>query len=526
MDDSEKRSPYPLLAAGGSLLVLIVATWGFTLVDSGSLLDHGYRALQLFVLEAGDGFPDPTPWQLELTRLAAPAMTALSTALAAAALSRGRIDVWRARRLRDHVVVCGLGRHGTAAALTLRRAGHDVVGIDRDAAAAGVRRCRRARIPVVVGDARDPLVLESAGVAHAAHLVAVTPDLELTGRVALAAVDLVSGRQGSPLLVHVEVDDPALAGLLRALKLTEHHAPGWRIEELDLADAGARILVDEVSPWPEGAAHASVLVLGDSRLGAAVAAELPRRWRQTGRPADALEVTRVPSGSAGPVQGRPGAAYVCDEDETRALTSALRLLHETPGTPVAVHLEHATAFGELVHRDCPDLHVVSLDQRVLTPAVLLDTTTERVARALHESYRRHADPSDASAVPWELLPESLRASNRSQAGHVAEKIRATRRVLLPDDGEPPDDFTEDEVQLLGRAEHDRWTSERVAAGWTPGPRDPVARTSPYLVPWKELDEDIREIDRQFVRALPGVLADAGLVLRRTRDAAPTAATPG
>lgn len=129
-------------------------------------------------------------------------------------------------------------------------------------------------------------------------------------------------------------------------------------------------------------------------------------------------------------------------------------------------------------------------------------------------------------MPWELLPESLRASNRSQAGHVAEKIRATRRVLLPDDGEPPDDFTEDEVQLLGRAEHDRWTSERVAAGWTPGPRDPVARTSPYLVPWEELDEDIREIDRQFVRALPGVLADAGLVLRRTRDAAPTAATPG
>lgn len=44
------------------------------------------------------------------------------------------------------------------------------------------------------------------------------------------------------------------------------------------------------------------------------------------------------------------------------------------------------------------------------------------------------------------------------------------------------------------------------------------RTSPYLVPWEELDEDVREVDRQFVRALPAVLADAGLVLRRTQPA--------
>ena len=39
-------------------------------------------------------------------------------------------------------------------------------------------------------------------------------------------------------------------------------------------------------------------------------------------------------------------------------------------------------------------------------------------------------------------------------------------------------------------------------------------TTPYLVPWESLEEDVRELDRQFVRALPDVLADAGLLLRR------------
>jgi voltage-gated potassium channel Kch len=520
MEDRERRSLYPLVALVGTILAFLLGVWGFARSGVGSLLDHVYWSLQLFVLESGDSFPDPPSWQLEVARLLAPAMTVLSTGLAAVALSRGRVDAWRARRRRGHIVVAGLGRRETEAALTLSQAGHEVVAIGQDAAAGGVRRCRRAGIPVVIGDPRDPVVLATAGTARAAHLIVLDPDLETSGQVAVAAVGLTGGRPGSPLVVHVEMDDPALIGLLRALKLSEHHAPGWRVEELDLAGAGASIMVDAVEPWEEGAASAEVLVVGDSALAAGVHCELRRRWRAAGRPLPDLAVRAVPSLSSEHELGAPDAVYVCAEDETEALATALSLLRELPRVTVAVRVEHAARFGALLQQDCPDLHVVSIDRRVLTPEVLLETTVERIARALHESYRRHTDPTDASAVPWPDLPESLRASNRSQAEHVAEKIRATHRVLVPDDGDPPDVFTEEEVQRLGRLEHDRWTAERLAAGWRTGPRDPHARTSPYLVPWEELDEDVREIDRQFVRALPDVLMDAGLVLRRVRGAAP------
>ena len=525
MADSERRSPYPVVALVGTMIAFVIGVWGFALAGPGSVLDHAYRSLQLFVLEAGDGFPTPALWQLEFARLAAPAMTVLTTALAAAALSRHRVDAWRARRRRGHVVVAGLDRRGARAALVLKAAGLDVVGVEADPSSDGVRRTRQAGVPVVIGSPDQPLVLASAGLARAEHLIVLTPDLEASGRIAMAAVGLCARRGEPPLVVHVELDDPELAGLLRALKLSEHHAPGWRIEELDLARAGAARLVDAIEPWSDTAADAEVLVLGRSALAAAVATELRRRWRAGGHQQHDLVLSRdrglaAPSGS-----GAISAAFVCLEDETRALTTALALVRELPEVPVVVHLEHAVEFAGLLERDSPTLHVVGLDQQVLTAEVLLDTTVERIARALHESYRRHTDPGDASAVPWADLPDSLKASNRSQATHVADKIRATGRLLVPDDGTPPDEFSEDEVQLLGRLEHDRWMAERRAAGWTAGPRDAAARTSPYLVSWEELTEDIREIDRQFVRALPGVLADAGLVLRRipTRSWDPTLA---
>ncbi|MCA1781484.1 MAG: NAD-binding protein [Intrasporangiaceae bacterium] len=527
MADREKRSPYSLVALIGTILAFALGTWGYARAGDGSVVDHAYRSLQLFVLETGDGFPRPAPWQLELARLVAPAMTALSTAVGIAALSRARFDSWRARRKRGHVVIAGLGRRETEAALLLQGAGHDVVAIEVDGTAGGVRRCRRAGIPVVIGDARYPDVLQAAGTARADHLIILTSDLEASGAVALAAIGLCRARSEPPLVVHIEIDDPDFARLLRALILSERHSRGWRIEELDLSRVGAALLVDTAEPWPASATTAEVMVVGDAPLAAAVVCEVRRRWRARGQDPAKLTVSREPRQSPRSCGRPPDAVYVCVDDDAGALTAALAVLTQLPGVPVTVRLEHAAELGSLLAQDEPDLHVVSLDRQVLTAEFLLDTTVERIARALHESYRHHADPADASAVAWQRLPETLRASNRSQAAHVAAKIRATRRVLVPDDGQRPDVFTEDEVQQLGRLEHDRWTTERRAAGWTPGPRDSQARTTPYLVSWEELDEDIREIDRQFVRVLPDVLADAGLLLRRVQgDRAPVALGQG
>ncbi len=59
-------------------------------------------------------------------------------------------------------------------------------------------------------------------------------------------------------------------------------------------------------------------------------------------------------------------------------------------------------------------------------------------------------------------------------------------------------------------EHARWRASRILQGWTHGPeRNNELRTSPYLVPWKEIDEATRELDREAVREIPKLLEEIG-----------------
>jgi hypothetical protein len=68
---------------------------------------------------------------------------------------------------------------------------------------------------------------------------------------------------------------------------------------------------------------------------------------------------------------------------------------------------------------------------------------------------------------------------------------------------------------MAEMEHDRWRDDRTARGWTTGPRDLLKKTSPFLVPWSQLDEKAREVDRNFVRSYPLYLAMMDLTLKYT-----------
>lgn len=49
-------------------------------------------------------------------------------------------------------------------------------------------------------------------------------------------------------------------------------------------------------------------------------------------------------------------------------------------------------------------------------------------------------------------------------------------------------------------EHDRWCEDKIIKGWIYGPEpDFELKTSPYLVPWEELSEGVKDYDRNTVR---------------------------
>jgi hypothetical protein len=55
------------------------------------------------------------------------------------------------------------------------------------------------------------------------------------------------------------------------------------------------------------------------------------------------------------------------------------------------------------------------------------------------------------------------------------------------------------------------------AGWKPGPRDPDKKTSPYLLGWEELEQEIKGYDRDAVMAVPDILAMPGFETYRLRE---------
>ncbi len=145
-----------------------------------------------------------------------------------------------------------------------------------------------------------------------------------------------------------------------------------------------------------------------------------------------------------------------------------------------------------------------------------EARNELLARAMHENYVRAQTAKGESArdnpslVPWESLPESLKASNRRFAEGIDAKLDAVGWILVPlgaaEVGAPEIELLDGEIERLAQIEHERWAADLADHGWHLGPeRDPVRKEHPMLVPWAELSEAERA---SYPRRGAGATGDA------------------
>lgn len=156
------------------------------------------------------------------------------------------------------------------------------------------------------------------------------------------------------------------------------------------------------------------------------------------------------------------------------------------------------------------LKLVSLDS-------LFNDAMERMAMANHAQHVKgqtgKKDPSDPTMQSWEKLPENFKESSRNQVRQIPEKLQRIGFDMIPFVEKPEKrfEFTDEQVEILAEMEHERWVAERLKEGWVLGsPRDPVKKISPYLVPWSELTEEVKDWDRNPVRKIPERLEACGL----------------
>jgi len=494
-------------------------------------------------------------------------LSIFTAATAAYLIQIGGLDALRARRVSDHVIICGLGNVGVLFAQAFSREGYRVLAVEKAEDSPHVIAAREAGAAVIIGDAARVEVLERARLRSARHIVIVAGDD--ANNVEIAAQARAFARQaGRSLTCSTQIQNPELWYALRSWDVGT--ADAVRLEFFNVTELGARALLAKFSPFtPEQRTSnvpPHVLVIGSGLLSQHVIRHMVRQWQDLeGEMRPALPITLVDTSVENvhrdlhhrnpelktlarfsehaidlrSTEFERGAflfddaghcvithAYVCLEEEGLALSSALLLLNHLRrvNVPVVVRMNREAGLASLLRAIGPraqlgagQLKVFSLLEQESRPEFVLRGTNELLARALHQDYvAQTSRERNAAAVPWDDLPLDLKESNRTQADHIATKLEAVGCHIVPLTALESDafSFSPQEVEPLAEMEHERWLSERRRQGWTVGERDPAKKTNPNLVSWAQLDESAREMNRNSVRRLPFFLNRAGFTAHR------------
>lgn len=538
-----------------------------------------YLTIQLLVLESGS-VPGPVPWELDLARFLAPLMAASAAVKGLALIFREQFQVLQARFLANHTVICGLGKKGMRLVRHFRQRNDRVLVIEKDAENESIDKGRNLGAIVLIGNAADPEILRRARCHKAKNLISVCGSDGVNAEVAVRARRLVPANRDTALACSVHIVDPRLCNLLKEKEMEARPANAFRLEFFNEFDVGARFWLNEYPPFGQEGKDVSLrphlLVIGVGGLGESLLVQAARKWdafpHTLGEKLGLTIVDRLAESKKEYLclrypslekscdlaalqmdvesaqferarflfdndgRGEVTSIFVCLDNDSLGLSAALSLRRHFRGTrlPIVIRMSYEDGLSNLLQEEhaCDEnqalLHPFGLLDRVCLADLALGGTNEILARAIHEDYivEQHkigqTPETNQALVSWENLPEILKESNRSQADHIGTKLRAVGCGIevSTDWREQPIVFNDAEIELMARMEHDRWLQERQRGGWKSGPKHIGKRRSPYLVPWDELTEDIKERDRAFVRNLPRFLAGVGFKICRIGIARP------
>jgi hypothetical protein len=189
-------------------------------------------------------------------------------------------------------------------------------------------------------------------------------------------------------------------------------------------------------------------------------------------------------------------------------------------------LNMSAVFGEGFSVGCEAIDRLNVLSRSIKqdadiiPRPLLDNL-ENLAIAIHELFNQkqlERYPDKPLSYPcFADLPDTLKYSNLRQARSIANKLEIMGWEMRTkgSKGEVIIEIPEDVVEALAIFEHDEWVKERTSSGWKYGEiKNIEKKISPYIVPYDELTEEIKDLDRDTIRNIPELLDMIGMNIYR------------
>jgi len=539
--------------------------------------DIFYRAIRLIYFESGD-VEGPVPWELDLARYMVPFLAAFAALQALVSLLKEQWQQFKLRFISNHVVICGLGERGLRISEEFLEQGNRVVVVENDGNNNFINNIHEQGAYIVIGDATDEFILRQAGLHRASILFSVCPDDSTNAEVAIKAHGLVVNRHWNPLRAYIHLADQNLINLLLNWQLNVSANDAFRVELFNVSSSGARIALSEnlqaFSAEESLSGKPLILIAGLGGMGRSLLLTAVRLQRANALAAAGLKfilVDRSASAIFDSIRatneeiattcdiyccdldlGEPrddqleymknllarqafNAAFICFDHESRALTTAklVQTITADSTAPIIVRVKNSSGLASLFSlvetpATTDRFRLFPLLDKTCNLDVLLNGMNETIARSIHENYlywhrNKGIHPADnPSLVSWDELPEGLRESNRHQASRIITRLKAIGCIIEHDFGInkcQEATFSDTELEMLALMEHQRWCDERLKQGWkyAEGNKNIDKKTSPHLVPWDKLDEEIRELDRETIRGMFKYLSLAGLRIIREKN---------
>jgi hypothetical protein len=232
--------------------------------------------------------------------------------------------------------------------------------------------------------------------------------------------------------------------------------------------------------------------------------------------------------------------YVCIGDEVQALMTGLTVHAALADarSPVVVRARTGEGLPTLLSTaggGFGGLRGFAVLDETCDASLLFGGFNESLAQLLHARYVAaresqgwtYGEQRDATRqthpalTSWPELGAVHKEANRDQAADLWTKLAAVDCELaeLTDWEAAHFSFSGEEVEELAEREHERWMRYQRRAGSGHGLSG--RKEHPDLVAWRDLSEHEKEIDREFVRALPQLVAQLGYQVTRKHPREPS-----
>jgi hypothetical protein len=555
-----------LLIGSFALISYLLGSWGYYLMlqgSGGTVFDAAYRSINLFSMKY-DGL-GAIPWQLEIARFISPLVALIAVGKIATSLVRERSAMFRVRFFwRNHHIVFGSDTSAHLLFTDIAASGDRVLLITDNPLDVTDDSLWSGNSAVIHRSFPDASLWTACRLDRATTLTVMADSDEsnlFTMKAAAEWLAEAGNTPASPLKIYCRFEDARVRQLLRNQTRPYEFGAGISVTPFNPYQRAARMIfadhpLEGSHPMPSIQPHALVcgsgtmaenMVFWAAMIGhfahgqrakltlfdpeaTVFRRRLSRLYPGIEQLLELHAVDDGPDAPEGPDElARIGtapftSAYFCTSSSAVNLAVATRWTALPESCKKLVAMEEHELLASLVTPGGADTHIATFDFLKATNSRLavMDEALDLIARSVHEAYYEKAlsngkQRGETGAMyAWNELTEEWRDASRAQIDHIPVKLRSVGVAIVNlSDADPDFAFSDQEIDLLARMEHERWCAQRILYGWKYADiRDDKKRLHPDLVSWSRLSEEIRDYDRNPVRHIPAQLALIGRGLCR------------